>query len=125
MYATDRDALLCDMAETYGVFDFGTLPASTLAVLAVGLPPDCRVKRKKTGAETDDLTMLLALVIDRLSMLVWMQSEDARHHRNRPKSLVGLLTAKPERRGGDDIEVFDTPDAFMTARAIALMEMEG
>lgn len=124
MYTTDRDALLCDMAETYGVFDFAALPASTLAVLAIGLPPDCRVKRKKTGAEADDLTMLMALAIDRLSMLVWMQSEDARHHRNRPKSLVDLLTNKPERRGNDDIEVFDTPDAFMTARAIALMEAE-
>lgn len=126
MHATDRDALLCDMAETYGVFDFAALPTETLAALAVGLPRDCRIRRKQSGVETDSLTLLLALAIDRLSMLVWLQSSDAQHHRNRPKSLVEQLTGKTgqKRQGGDELEVFDTADAFMTARAVATMRTE-
>ena len=37
MMALDREALLCDLAETYGIYDVRALPVSTLAVLASGL----------------------------------------------------------------------------------------
>ena len=125
MYAVDPDALLCDMAQTYGVFGFESLPASTLAVLAAGLPEDCRVKRRLSGAKVDDLTLLLSMIVDRLGQLVWLHTEDARHGRNRPESLVEKLTAeKAPREGSGELEVFEDGDAFMTARAIAIMRGE-
>ena len=113
------------MAQTYGVFDLEALPAKTLAALAVGLPGDCRVKRKLSGAKVDDLTLLLSMIIDRLGVLVWMHSEDARHGRNRPASLVEQLTAeKAPREGSGELETFESGDAFLTARAIAIMRGE-
>ena len=114
------------MAQTYGVFDLEALPAKTLAALAVGLPGDCRVKRKLSGAKVDDLTLLLSMIIDRLGVLVWMHSEDARHGRNRPASLVEKLLAKdtPRRGDRDELETFESGDAFLTARAIACMRGE-
>ena len=40
MLATDEDALLCDFAETYGVYDLEALPVEKLAVLSFGRFPD-------------------------------------------------------------------------------------
>ena len=114
------------MAQTYGVFDLGQLPAQTLAVLAAGLPADCRVKRSLSGTRVDDLTLLLSMIIDRLGQLVWLHTEDAKHGRNRPESLVEKLTAEKTPGGGGDgeLEIFESGDAFQTARAIAIMRGE-
>ena len=35
--------------------------------------------------------MFLAAIVDRLSMLIWMQSEDGRNNTNRPKSILADL----------------------------------
>lgn len=97
MIATDRDALACDMAETYGVFDIQALPVATLAALAVGLRDDSRIKMRLSGAKVPQTVILLAAAVDRLSMLVWMQSEDGRKGTNRPQSLVKLLSGETEK----------------------------
>ena len=116
MNAADKDALLCDLAETYGIFDMRALPVSTLAALASGLSPDSRSKRRLTGMKLTSDVMLLAAAVDRLTTLVWMRSKDGAKNRNRPKSLLeSMLT---ERR--DEVEAFDSPAAFMAARAQAL-----
>ena len=112
MYATDRDALFCDLAETYGIFDLRALPATTLAVLACGLSDDSRIKRKMSGIETRSDILLLASAVDRLSILVWMQSKDAQHGRNRPPSITRQLLRGSEERE----QLFESGEAFMAAR---------
>ena len=97
MLETDRDALICDFAETYHVFDYRNLPLQTAAALAVGLKENSRIKMHMEGASVDPLIMLLASIIDRLGLLVWMNTKDAVHGRNRPASLVNALTDKKER----------------------------
>ena len=37
MIALDQNALICDFAETYGIYNYRALPVSLLATLAVGL----------------------------------------------------------------------------------------
>ncbi len=69
MLATDRDALLCDMAETYGVYDFQALPVATLAALAFGLRPNSRIKMKIAGHKYMTAEELLVCVVDKLAML--------------------------------------------------------
>lgn len=116
------------MAQTYGIFDLEALPAKTLAALAAGLPDDCRVKRRLSGARVNDTTLLLAMIVDRLSQLVWLNTEDARLGRNRPESLTQRLAGGGEKQpaaGGDVPEVFDGGDAFLTARAIAIIKAGG
>lgn len=46
MLATDRDALICDLAETYRVLDYRALPVELLATLAAGLRQDARIWQK-------------------------------------------------------------------------------
>jgi len=43
MIATDEDALVCDLAETYHVLDYRMLPLKTAAALASGLRSDARI----------------------------------------------------------------------------------
>lgn len=91
MMSADRDALICDFAETYGIFDIRALPVSTLATLAAGLRDDSRIKMRLSGAKVNRSEMLLAAAVDRLSLLVWMQTEDGRKNVNRPKSVLSAI----------------------------------
>lgn len=69
MIAIDRDALLCDLAETYGIFDFNALPVGTLAALSFGLRENSRVKRKLNGVNEVDELALLASIADSLTII--------------------------------------------------------
>jgi len=113
MISANRDALLCDLAETYGIYDFKALPARTLATLSVGLRDNSRIKMLMRGETITKTEMLLAAMVDRLSFLLWMQTEDAINGINRPVSLLDQLLGVAETDG--DIESFDTPEAFEKA----------
>lgn len=118
MIHTDRNALLCDMAETYGVYDLGALPVSTVATLAAGLRDDSRIKIKMSGAKVPRNTLLLALIADRLSLLWWAKTKDGEKGRNRPHSLaaefLGIDTAEKTTYKAN---AYSTADEFEAARA--------
>ena len=48
MLRRHREALECDLAETYGLFDLRMLPARKLATLAMGLRESSRVMMART-----------------------------------------------------------------------------
>ena len=77
MIATDNDALICDMAETYKVFDLRALPVPMLATLAAGLRDDSRIKIKLSGARAATDTLLLASIADALNFLAWAKTKAA------------------------------------------------
>ena len=92
MISADRDALICDFAETYGIYDFRALPLSLVATLAAGLRDDSRIKMRFSGTKASKTEILLAAAVDRLSMLLWVQTEDGRNNVNRPKSILAIIT---------------------------------
>lgn len=110
--AVDRDAWICDLAETYGIFDYRALPVELLATLSFGLKEDSRIKLKMNGMKTSNDTMLLMLAVDCLRMLVWMNTADGAKNINRPKSLMEELFEKPE----GEFEAFDSGEDFETRR---------
>lgn len=109
MLSADKDALICDLAETYGIFDYRALPARTLATLAVGLRDDSRIKMHLIGAKIPRKDLLLAAIVDRLSLLVWFNTEDGRNGVNRPPSVLGAIFGN---ESADNVEAFETADAF-------------
>lgn len=117
MLSADREALLCDLAETYGIFDLASLPVPTVAMLAAGLRDDSRIKTSLSGCRVPRRDLLLAAAVDRLSLLVWGMSEDAKHGTNRPKSLVAAFMG--ENDNGSDMMTFATPEDFDAAWAAA------
>ena len=52
MIRLDRDALICDLAETYHIYDMRSLPLQTVATLSAGLRDDSRIKMKAGGVNT-------------------------------------------------------------------------
>lgn len=112
MIATDRDALICDFAETYHVFNFFDLPVETAAVLAYGLRDNSRIKMKLSNQRVSTETMLQAAAVDALNLLVWAKTKDAKTGRNRPKSLLQIFTGENE----PEFQAFDNAADFEAAR---------
>ena len=91
MISLDRVALTCDLAETYGLLNWETVPVATLAMLAVGLRENSRIKMRLSSRPTTTETMLLAAALDRLSTLVWFQTEDGQAGRNSMETMEELM----------------------------------
>ena len=117
MIKLDEDALICDLAETYHIYDYRQLPATRVAVFAYGLRNDSRIKMKLSGQTITLDTLLLAGISDRLSTLVWFQTEDGQKGKNRPTSMVELLLNKNnDKEKDDEIVAYETGKDFEKAR---------
>lgn len=113
MLSADRDALICDLAEVYGIFDHRALPVPLLATLAVGLREDSRIKRKISGMKLSRMEWLTAAAVDRLSMLAWLQSDEGRRGENRPVSILAALMG--EDQDEKPVEGFETAEEYEAA----------
>lgn len=120
MIRTDETALICDLAETYGILDWRALPLKTAAALSAGLRDNSRIKMKISGRKIDDSTALLASAVDRLTTLVWFKTKDGAKGRNRPESILDRLTEDHNKPKDKDIRTFRTPEEFEEARRKAL-----
>src|SRR5690625_240859 len=116
MIKLDEDALICDLAETYQIYDYRQLPASKVAVFAYGLRDDSRIKMRLSGQTIALDTLLLAGISDRLSTLVWFQTEDGQKGKNKPISMVELLLNKNNDKEKDEIVAYETGKDFEKAR---------
>lgn len=110
MIAIDEDALICDLAETYHVYDYRALPIHHAAALACGLREDSRIKQRLNGTRIPAVGLLLAGIVDRLSLLLWRQTEDGRKGRNCPALLLEL--PEGEKKGAANVRTFDSGEAF-------------
>jgi len=92
MIKLDEDALICDLAETYHIYDHRQLPASKVAVFSLGLRDNSRIKKKISNQPIDFDRLLLAGISDKLSYLLWSKTKDGAKGRNKPKSILEMLT---------------------------------
>lgn len=123
MLATDRDALICDLAETYHIMDMTALPVPLLATLAAGLRGDSRIKMKMAGETAMTGEVLQAAMLDRLTTLCWMKTKDGAHGRRRPPSVVAAISGKDKPKPTNVRPVaYDSPADFERARARILQK---
>ena len=108
MIALDEDALLCDLAETYHIFNMYDMPVLLIATLAQGLRSDSRIMMAINGLKVDVKTLLLAHIADSTAINTWFKTEDGQKGHNRPQSMLQLMTGNiPENVGCDSGEDFD------------------
>ena len=112
MVSEDENALICDFAETYRIYDYRQLPARRAAVYACGLRPNARIMMKLTGAKVPLETLLLGTIADAENILVWMKTTDGLEGRNQPVSLLEAMLGIHKETVG-----FESPEAFMEWRA--------
>lgn len=115
MIDLDKDALICDLAETYQVYDYKQLPLSTVAVFAYGLKDDSRIKQLLSDQIAPVERLLLASMVDRLSMLLWIQSKDGQKGVNRPTSLTDFFIKK-EKEDTREFMTFESPEDYEAYR---------
>lgn len=112
MIKLDEDALICDLAETYGIYDYTRLPIYRVAVFACGLKSDARIILKMNNMRVGYEKLLLAGILDRLSLLVYAQTKDAQRGKNRPTMIIeNLLNDDSE-----NIEGFTSGEDFEERR---------
>lgn len=113
MLSVGEDELTCDMAEIYRLYitDWYSppFPMSYLAKLASGLDDDSRIKRKISNTKLTFTQSTQALIVDKLSVLIWQNTENGHKGRNYPESLYKSLSEekKEELKAFDSIEDFD------------------
>lgn len=112
MLANSKDEMICDLAETYGIYDYKELPATRTAVFVYGLSENSRVKRKIAGIECTMETLLLAMAVDRLSLLLWAQ---AGAKGKRPEMIAENLIEKSKKKG-EEYRAFRSGGEFEEAR---------
>lgn len=126
MINLDEDALVCDLAETYQIYDYKQLPLNQVAVFAYGLRDDSRIKQIMSDQIVPLETTLLASIVDRLSLSLWLQTKDGQKGVNRPTSIAEMLTKNhKEEREERDYLVFESGEDFENYRKALLAKTGG
>ncbi len=113
MIKLDEDALICDLAETYHIFDYEQLPLTTVAVFSCGLREDSRIKMRLANQMVTMDTMLSATIADRLGTLIWFKTKDGQKGKNRPPLILESLNFSPKEK---DVTIFDSGEEFEKRR---------
>lgn len=115
MIERGEDALICDLAETYHIYDMRSFRASYIATLAAGLREDSRIMMLFSGNKIRPSLLLQAASLDKLALLWWAETKDGQKNRNRPESVVESLT-KENKQTEEPPIVFESADEFNKAR---------
>lgn len=94
MEASDKDALTCDFAQYYKIYDLDRLDIEKLAILAKGLPSKARIYRSLSGQDTDLDRLILAGIFDRLNLLLFAFA--GKKGDKAPESLVNKMMGNEE-----------------------------
>lgn len=126
MINLDEDALVCDLAETYQIYDYKQLPLKQVAVFAYGLRDDSRIKQIMSDQIVPLETTLLANIVDRLSLSLWLQTKDGQKGVNRPTSIAELLKKNHKEESDErDYLVFESGEDFENYRKALLAKTGG
>ena len=116
MIVTDEDALICDLAETYHIYDYRRLPVISVAVFSLGLRQNSRIKMIISGNRITLEESLLACAVDRLSILAWQKTKDGSKGTNVPQSILEKLLGIDERKSESDTQTFSSGEEFLRER---------
>lgn len=116
MLELSEDALICDLAETYHVLDYRSLPLHLVAALSVGLREESRIKMLASGIHVTQNTLLLASIADRVEMFRYGFSDAAKNGKKPPALLVDALVGGTN-KNSSGVTKFRTAEEFETALA--------
>lgn len=114
MISIDEDALMCDLAEVYHIYDYKSLPVSLVAAFSCGLRDESRIKMKISDAKVSLNTVLLACILDKVNWIAWSKTEDGHRNANHPKSILSIILGQSD--GDKDVLVFNDSDDYESVR---------
>lgn len=107
MLAVDKNAFICDLAETYNIYDYKRVPGRLLGILAAGLGENTRIGKKINGVKGTVTEVLLAQILDGVRFLCWAQTEDGRKGKHRPKSVASEFFVSEDKNKAKTMSVDD------------------
>lgn len=125
MIYIDEEALICDLAETYQIYDYKQLPLLKVAVFSCGLREDSRIKMKMSNQTVSFETLLLAGISDKLSVLLWTKTKDAEKGKNLPKMIMDELLPYKKETSTADTSIFDSSEDFERRRNELIKQFDG
>ena len=118
MIDLNEDALICDLAETYHIYDYRSLPVKLVATLSAGLRDDSRIKMAAAEIPATQDTLLLALIADRIEAFRYGFSADAEKGINQPVSIFeSIMGEDGKRKNNTGVTSFATSEEFEAALA--------
>ena len=112
-----RNEIICDLAETYHIFDMKALPPSMVAVLVLGLRSDSRTVMKYQGIKETNHLLLLASISDSLLWIRWSMTKDGQNGKNMPESMTAKLIGQEEKQTEKESEItFSSGEEFKAYR---------
>lgn len=113
MISTCEQELICDLAETYHIFDYRSLPVKMVATLSAGLRDDSRSKLKLKNEKYPPEIAIMAMIVDRLAVI----QHGLFGIKETPVLITDLLygKSKDEKKNEKKIQpdVFESPEAFL------------
>lgn len=114
MISTDKGALICDLAETYGIYDYRSLPVRTVATLSAGLRENSRIKNKMRGGKAEtDTDVLIGHTYDRLVDVLFALGAYKKHPDSLAFKLMGIEEGRTKE--GKNIKAYSSGEAFEKA----------
>ena len=107
MYELDKEALICDLAETYNIYEFEKFSLSKIAIFAKGLRENSRIRMKMSQSKFNVKESLLAGILDRLTLILYSKTKDAEKGKNYPKLLLDEVEKKEDLQGFMSSEDFE------------------
>ena len=101
MICRDEMSLACDLAEVYHIYDYKTLPLSSVAAFFMGLRPDSRCKMLLSGDKVTLDTLLAAMIYDKLAWLQWAKTKDSESKTRGFTSIEEFEKARQDLIGGE------------------------
>lgn len=112
MLAFDKDAVICDFAETYHVLDVWALPVPLMAALASGLREDSRIRMKMAGYRSLPTQMVLARLSDEVTLFRYGFTKDAQDGKNHPVLCTDYMVPYKEKK---KTKGFNSGEDFLAA----------
>lgn len=106
MIELDEDALICDLAETYHIYDYRSHPLRLIATLSAGLRDNSRIKLLAADSMVPQDTLLLAMIADRIELFRYSFADKSSE---RPALLTEKLLGEDKSKQAIG---FDSPKEF-------------
>lgn len=115
-----ENELICDLAEVYHILDYRSRDPLLIATLVAGLREGSRVAMARSKSKVTTEVVLMASILDRLSILLWSKTKDAQKGINFPKSVLSAFTGNTEKPNLS----FQTAESFEATRRRIIAEIE-
>ena len=116
MRVVHEDALICDFAQFYHIYDIDSLDVRTAAILMSGLPKESRLVKELTGNKPDQETLLMASILDTARSIEYAVFQaHSKKKLKRPQSVVKKLLGidtEDEQKHHYDVRGFETAEEF-------------